>query len=616
MASISFSGLTGFDFGQIADALIELERIPVDTLTQQKEDLASKKSMYNEVSSTLNSLKTSLQALAKPNSLSFVKATSSNESKLGVAANSTAALGSYSVTVHRLATATRVTSGFATQLGISDTARTSKNLNDPVAKLGGGFTGGYVTINGTQVAINIDPDDPTKNSTNDTLQEVINRINSTVAGVTASYDAATDKLVLTSAGGITVGSPDDTSNFLSKTGLLNSPDVIDGSDHTRTSTRRLGRINAYSPLDQASLGTALSSSTGTFSINGVSIDYDASVDSLTDIVNRINSKVDSVTANYDSMTDKLILSSKQTGSLGITRSDTSGNFLAAMGLLDNSGESQAVVNAGQNAMITAPGLNDGQPIYSTSNTVTDAISGVTLTLKEADPDTPIEIGTSRDGGTLKTKIQDFVAKYNAAMDLISTRLTEEKIKDPASQTLRRVGMLRGDSMLSMTRANMSRAVIDVVESLPSDFNRLGNLGISLDTTNYKSGRLSFDESKFDDLIDENFEQAYDILFTDADGDGVMDDGETGAVPRLLAAIEKVIDTTTKDLNGNSTPIGDIPNRNYSIDRQIKTIDVRIEQLEQQLTLREASLRAKFLAAEQAISALSANANGVNSLGVA
>ncbi|MCC7495155.1 MAG: flagellar filament capping protein FliD [Fimbriimonadaceae bacterium] len=603
----SLSGLnsTGIDFSALADALIQIERAPIDALELKKEQASSRKSMLNEVSAALKSLKTSAEALAKPKSLSFVKATSQDADLLGISATNDAALGTWQVTVQQLASSTRVTSGFATQLGISAAANLNANLGTAAANLGGGLTDGYVTINGHQIDINIDTADPNNAATNDTLQEVIDRINGELGAGFARYDAATDKLVFTSSSASTVGAPGDTSNFLAKVGLLASPETINGSDHERWTTHRLGRVNPSAKLSESSLATALGAS-GKFEINGTEVTWDAATDSLNDVLSRINSKVSSVVATYDAQTDKVVLTSRETGSLGITREDTGSNFLAAIGLRDNAGESQAAASLGQNAKLSIPGFNNGQPIYSTSNTVTDAIPGVSLTLKQADLVNPIEVSTARDTSDLKTKLRDFVTRYNEATNLIQTRLNEEPLENASSVTTRRVGLLRGDSMLARMRSQMAQAVTNTLQDLPTDFNRLGNLGVTIQ----KDGSLSFDETKFDEKIKTDFEQSYDVLFADDDGDGSIDDGEGGMVPRLVEALDLLIDTDSKNYNGTSVPLGDIARRNWTYDQNVKSYNLRIDELERQLEVREAGLRAKFLAAERAINQLSSNAGSL------
>ena len=74
-------------------------------------------------------------------------------------------------------------------------------------------TSGSFTINGVSINVN----------TNDNLAAVISRINASAAGVTASYNADTNQVTLTSKSSgpqsIVVGSSGDTSNFLSAVGL-------------------------------------------------------------------------------------------------------------------------------------------------------------------------------------------------------------------------------------------------------------------------------------------------------------------------------------------------------------------------------------------------------------
>lgn len=593
MATFTVSGLaSGIDFGALADAILNLEREPIRQLEARKTALAGKKALFNEIIASLQSLRTATQTLGKPNSLKFASFTSGDTAKFTATGSATAAIGSYQVNIQQLATATRVTSGFATQLGISASANLGAALNDSAANLGTTFTSGYFTINGTQVSVDAEVD---------TVQDLIDRINTDVAGVTASYDAATDRLKLSSAASITVGSADDTADFLKKAGLTNSPAETEGADQVRWSTHRLGRLNTTVALADTSLGTALSG-TGTFRLNGVDIDYDASVDSLNEVISRINTKVSTVVASYDAQTDRILLVAKSTGSLGISRADSTGNFLSAAGLLDSGGDSAASVSLGQNAKLTIPGFNNDQPIYSTTNTVTGAIPGVTLELKAATSEA-VSLTVARDGSDLKSKLQSFVQKYNEAIGLVHGRLTEEPVKDATSETLQRVGALRGDTLLSRLKSSLSTAIITPVDGLPSGLHRLGNLGIGISSSDYKTGTLSFDEAKFDELFETNFEAAYDILFDDTDGDGQIDDGENGAIPRFLSELDQLIDTTTQSYGGTSIASGRLLQRLYTYDQDSKFLDARIEYLEERLAARELILRARFTAAETAISQL-------------
>src|SRR5690606_16251665 len=80
-----------------------------------------------------------------------------------------------------------------------------------------------------------------------------------------------------------------------------------------------------------------------------------------------------VTVTYDTHADRLRVTNDQTGALATTFEDVTGNAMAALGLLGGD------VTLGQNAAYSI----DGGPVrYSTSNTIADAIDGVTITVND------------------------------------------------------------------------------------------------------------------------------------------------------------------------------------------------------------------------------------------
>ena len=94
----------------------------------------------------------------------------------------------------------------------------SLDTSTVISKLDPGFTypmknSGTFTINGVSIYVDVD---------NDTIQDVIDKVNKSGAGVTMAYDTNTDKFSLTSTSNerITVGGPNDTSSFLLSTGLV------------------------------------------------------------------------------------------------------------------------------------------------------------------------------------------------------------------------------------------------------------------------------------------------------------------------------------------------------------------------------------------------------------
>jgi len=80
--------------------------------------------------------------------------------------------------------------------------------------------------------------------------------------------------------------------------------------------------------------------------------------------------------------------------------------------------SQTIV-PGANASFTI----DGGEITSESNTVSDAISGVTFNLLKADPDTEVTVRIDRDVNAIKNLIANFVTAYNDVASYISSQTT-------------------------------------------------------------------------------------------------------------------------------------------------------------------------------------------------
>ncbi len=79
-------------------------------------------------------------------------------------------------------------------------------------------------------------------------------------------------------------------------------------------------------------------------------------------------------------------------------------------------------------------------VHSASNTVSDAIDGVTLTLKKQAPGTIDTLTVANDDSVVQGKVTAFVTAYNA----LATQIATLRSYDPATA---KAGPLLGDSML-------------------------------------------------------------------------------------------------------------------------------------------------------------------------
>ena len=120
-----------------------------------------------------------------------------------------------------------------------------------------------------------------------------------------------------------LGSGSDTSDFLQQAELFNN------GTGSVTSSVGLGRIDGDTDLASAGLRTAPTA--GTFTVNGVSINYTAG-ETLNDVISSINSSSAGVTASYDSYEDQLVLSATARGPQSITVTDGTSNLATALRL--------------------------------------------------------------------------------------------------------------------------------------------------------------------------------------------------------------------------------------------------------------------------------------------
>jgi len=240
LPTINFSGLaSGIDTGAMIDALVKVERRPIDLLEAQMSNLEFKLSLFNDLNGRLATLKTAAAKLATSSSFFVKKASSSNESVLTATAGSNATAGSHSVTVTSLAHAT-------TQASVGFTAPTS-NVRQGTLNITVGSTTTPITIDGT----------------NNTLDGLKNAINTSGAAVTAAIvqvDPTTYRLVVT-------GKNTGTANavIVDESGLTTGTDPLPGFAVTQAAT------NAVLDVDGI---TGINRSTNTVSdvITGVTLD--------------------------------------------------------------------------------------------------------------------------------------------------------------------------------------------------------------------------------------------------------------------------------------------------------------------------------------------------------
>ncbi len=166
--------------------------------------------------------------------------------------------------------------------------------------------------------------------TSDTLNDVVNRINQSNAGVTAVFNAVTERIefaqnTLGSAG--TIDLQNDSSNFLEAT-KLDSLNVVDGIDPETIQT--FDNVAAFSTVQS-----------GDVVINGRQVAIDTANDSLSTVLDKINNSGAGVVATFDSASQQVLIEANESTSVLEIDSNGTGLF-AALNLPEGRVDPEAV----------------------------------------------------------------------------------------------------------------------------------------------------------------------------------------------------------------------------------------------------------------------------------
>jgi flagellar hook-associated protein 2 len=461
-SSLSLSGLaSGLNWTSIVNELLTVESEPLTQMQTQLTGEQNQGSALTTIGNDLTTLGTDVTKLLDPASYQDRTTSVSNPSIATATATNGTPLGNYSLNVISLATdskqiGSQASAPLSPSSDVSGVVLSSAGFATPV-------TAGTFTVNGHAITV----------TTSETLQNVFDAINTATGGaVTASYNptsdaAAPDTITLSSSSPITLGSDTDTSNF------LQAADLYNNGTGTITSTSSLGGINLNNALGSANLATTITdggSGAGAFQINGVTINFNASTDKVSDVLQRINNSAAGVTATYDSVNNRFELTDTSTGDVGIAMQDVTGNFLAATGL------STGTLSAGTNLQYS---INGGGTLTSQSNTINAAASGLTGLSLTATGKGTTNISVQSDTSTLSSTITSFVNDYNAVQKYISTQTLPTTNATTGAVT---PGLFTGNMDVENMMVSLRQLVTASPGAAGSGVENLNDLGITSNGT--------------------------------------------------------------------------------------------------------------------------------------
>ncbi len=137
---------------------------------------------------------------------------------------------------------------------------------------------------------------------------------------------------------------------------------------------------------------------------------------------------------------------------------------------------------------------NGVAVTKASNTVTDAVEGVTLTLNKRTT-TPATLTVARDTASVSNSITGFVKAYN---DLTAT-LKNVSGYDAASK---RGAVLQGDATVRSLQTQLRGILGTAVTGTPGDLTTLSSIGVAFQ----KDGSLAVDQTRLNDAMTNHFDE--------------------------------------------------------------------------------------------------------------
>jgi flagellar hook-associated protein 2 len=524
----------------LVDQLMQIEAAPVTRMQTEQATNTQKSGALAGLGTKLSSLQSAAQNL-KDSSLFTGRTVTSNTtgSNWKLAATAGTAAGTHTIAVSQVATkarrdgATDVTGGLAATSDVAGVTLATMRTASVV-------TSGTFSVNGQKITL----------ATTDSLKDVFDRI-ATATGndVTAAYDPATDKITLTSASNakIVLGAANDTSNVLAVLKLANN-DSASVSSYGTLGSARTGNTLATAGLN-AAITAVDGTGAGSFTINGVAINYNVNTDSLNALLKRINSAGAGVTATYDAINDRVQLGNNTTGDVGISLNEAAGGVLGALGL---TGGATAV--RGQNAQFSVDG---GPTLISNSNTLDASALGIPGLSVTVDSQTTQAITVAADTGKMQSNIKAFISAYNGVQSYIDT---VTKVTTTAGQVS--TSVLSDNRDIQDWATQLRRMAFDTVGGAGT-IDRLDDLGIDLD----QAGQMSIkDQDKMNTALADH----------GADVESFFTSAATGFAAKFdvrLTALTK-LDTDSQER---------LTKANASIDKQIADLQRHLDQQRTQLT---------------------------------
>lgn len=387
----------------------------------------------------------------------------------------------------------------------------------------------------------------------------------TLGSLTPSYNASSSNSALvgaTSDGTATPGSYNVSVSALAQAQSLASTTFSSPTTAVGTGTLTF-QFGSYNNTTTPPTFTANSATSPT------SITVDSSNNTLqgvADSINQANFGVSATVVNNGSGYQLALTSSAGTDhQLNITDSGSSLGAFTYSGSNGASTLSQTV--AAQDAQLNINGI----AVSSQSNTVTNAVTGVTLNLSGITT-SPVTVSVGPNTGAVTQALQSFVTAYNS----FSKDVTKYASYDAKTQS---AGILLGDPTVQNLVNLFQNGVVQRISGAPANYQNLMALGITANT----NGTLSLNAGTLSTAMTSNY---------------------TGVVT-ALQTIGTQLGTTVNSMTG---PNGIITARTNSINQQLTNIQTQFSDLNTRMQQEQSTLMAQYTAMDTLVANLKSTGN--------
>ncbi|MDU4941090.1 MAG: flagellar filament capping protein FliD [Mixta calida] len=348
-------------------------------------------------------------------------------------------------------------------------------------------------------------------------------------------------------------------------------------------------LSTSAPSKDTDLGdSALASRTITITQSGqekpMTVTLTQDKTSLADIRDAINQQQGSVTASIiksDDNTYYLSLTSRDTGTANEMKVTTDDSSLAQYISYDKASSTNAMTQ--QVAAADAQLKVNGVTITRSSNTITDAPEGVTLTLTKTNIGNPETLTVEKDNQPMIDAVQAYVDAYNSLQTTITNQTKYTAVDQGSGTQDSSNGDLLGDGTLRNIQTQV-RSMLSTSQS-GGDYSLLSQIGV----TQNLDGKLEVNSDKLNKALNEK--QSSVLTFLSGDGE------TTGFATQTSKML--------KDILGSD---GAIQNAEDGINASLKRLTEQYDRVNSQIEATMARYKAQFTSLSTLVSSMTQTAN--------